>query len=170
MITFSNFLRFLKSVLQGRKIPVAEPCSDAWFIGSYYHFLFSHVEQPLTRAMGWAPQLLCRSSLTGHSMFCYLVCLAVRFLFSFYEPIHIRWLCVWAWGLSRKEVRPAWSFLETACTLCGYLKNTCSKASMWLFHGPVPWDSLAPTFSCILVKSSVYFCTVSFFACLKDLR
>lgn len=118
-------MQFFKSVWQGRKMPVAELCSDALFIGSYYHFLFWHVEQPLTGTMRWAPPLLCHSSLIGYlEMLCYSVCMADRFLFSFYQPACIRCSYVWVWGLSGKEARLAWSFLEMACAPHGYLKNT----------------------------------------------
>lgn len=165
-------MQFLKSVWQGRKMPVAELCSDALFIGSYYHFLFWHVEQPLTGTMRWAPPLLCHSSLIGYlEMLCYSACMADRFLFSFYQPACIRCSYVWVWGLSGKEARLVWSFLEMACAPHGYLKNTPVQSKhVFFFHGPALWASWTPTYICIPVKSFVCFYAVSFLACFKDLR
>lgn len=166
MITFSNILQFLKSVRQGRKMPVAELCSDAVFIGSYYHFLFWHVEQPLTGTMRWAPPLLCHRSLTGYlEMFCYSVCLADRFLFSLYQPIHIRCSYVWVWGFSGKEARLVWSFLEMACAPCGYLKNTPVQSKCIFFS----WTyTLGFTSSYIHLHPSQILCLLlrGFFPCL----
>lgn len=55
------------------------------------------------------------------------------------------------------------------CALWVLEKYARSEVSKQLFHGPVPWDLPAPTFSCIPLKSSVYFCTVPSL-CFKDLR